>query len=246
VEEIRDDGRRVHNDLHAAIRDNKDDEPWANYKDKKDANGSPMYERETPRTQKDFVSEDSEDLWKEQGFEVDRKRWKTAVMDRPAYFERSDGSSDGGSSHGGSSASTDDINAAQVENFHDVKSGMIISKVQTGDDRDNKLPFSEQSFQMAKEDFGDIKKLNKIGVELIVNEDWNKIAIGLGVRDQWKTFNRGDDGFDELLGTDNGKWVARMLKDHHNEMGNKDIESISAVRVGDAGRMVLNLAPFSG
>ncbi|KAH8714865.1 hypothetical protein GQ44DRAFT_730587 [Phaeosphaeriaceae sp. PMI808] len=122
-----------------------------------------------------------------------------------------------------------------VGNYHDVERGSIMTKSQLKPEADDAgMPFSEKSYQMAREDFGgNIGNVNRFGVSDIVNTGWlQKANTHLADTSdlQWKKFERGTPGYSDFLATDNGKWTGYMLTDHHGPMNNRDIVAISVAR----------------
>lgn len=257
-------GEDIHNNLRGAISRNEPEVIRPPYtenfqRDIDRANG--------PLLQSPIGNPDVQKMWTLQGFQFRDEKWKPAVMDKkdhnflyvsPPPRKGSPTQPDPDDSPQSSDGYEDDDDSGMyrygepsVENYHDVEHGSIMVKNQIKlEDDDGRVPFSEKTYQMAREDFGDeIQNLNRIGINKIVNEGWKeKAAIHLKGTDsyKWKTFERGTPEFNDFLGTENAKWAGYMLTDHHGPMNNKDIVSISVAREkapdgDDIGFMSINL-----
>lgn len=247
-------GEDIHNDLVAAIRNNKAEVNQPLYTEK----GLKRDEARAGATEEFPVSsEDVRDLFKSQGFRTEGNNWKPAVMDNDNYdfasFQRGrtpDSESSGSSAGSGEYAA----GIPQVDNYHDVAQGNILVKnqVKVADDASG-LPWSEKAYQLVREDFGANPVINKIGVTGIISDTWRAAAtkhLGNVPDGQWQTYQRGTPQYNDFLATDNGKWAGFMMADHHTPLGGKDIASLSVVKKtqpdGDVeGYMVMNLGPVA-
>jgi hypothetical protein len=239
-------GEQIHNNLRGAIARNEPEVIRPAYT----ANGA--YRRDwkradEPDAEVPMSDSNAKNLFEDAGFNVRDKRWKPAVMDRPGFnFEyekapspRRRPSPDSDSDEAPSTPSTKDggeytHGEPMVENYHDRQGGSVITKSQLKPENDDtNLPFSEKSYQMIRDDFGPNPDIKRFGVTDIINEGWlQKANIHLADTPdfQWKNFERGTPGYNDFLGSDNGKWIGFMMGDHHAPMGNKDIVRIRAAK----------------
>lgn len=231
-------GQELHDNLRGAIVRNDPDVEMPPY-----TQNSQNLKRDNKRAGKEearFAVTDSrvKQLWKDQGFPVSDKVWKPAVMDTKSFkFDYREGSPQGDSSDSDLSVDSGSYDKGEpmVENYHDVDSGSIMVKSQLKiEGAGDTIPFSEKTFQMAKEDFGgNLGNVNRIGVTNIINDGWiEKAGIHLQNVDdfKWKAFERGTPEYNDFLYSDNGKWAGHMFTDHHNALNNKDIVRIHSAK----------------
>ncbi|KAF2689126.1 hypothetical protein K458DRAFT_383788 [Lentithecium fluviatile CBS 122367] len=160
-------GQDIHNNLRGVISRNEPEVVKPPY--------TQSYKRDMVRANEpiiEFPLSDSrvKDIWEQRDFRVRSERWKPAVMDTedfnfaysppeprpdpPIPGSNSNSDSEPESLSGSLGPGDYLYGLPMVENYHDMRGGSITAKSQLKPKADQAaMPFSEKSYQMAKEDF---------------------------------------------------------------------------------------------